>query len=744
VTRTEADEQARLLRFGSRWLMLSTVAIGGLNYAYTVTLLHLLRPSEYSTFAAGQAVLLTAGSLAQCAVPWVLAHELTAAGNDLARRRSAVSFAVLANAIGGLVAAAAGAAMASRFTSATGALIVGASVLSVFISNTAIGWLQGERRFGLLAVLLVGEVVLKVVGGLTLVALGAGGLGALGAFAIGALFAALVGAVCMRRDLRFGLPGAELRRSVRTAAAMTWMQGMFAVLANLDVLLVAVLPMPVQDAASYQAAAVLGRIPVIVAGGISVVMFPLLASARGRSAVLHASLSSYALAAVSATAALITVPAGLLHLVVPGRFAAASTLLPILAASGLNLGFAGLLTIYLQAIKRTRAAAAGQVGGLLAAAAAMALGWWFAGAVGLAVGAAIGAAANVVVLAVLIGRSARESRLLPVWSLAGLIGVVLVGLALRSHPIGWLAAMTAAGIGCGYVLLRARGSVRTPTAPRVTSPATARATGRPRVRMPAVAEIFPGPHLFVSPHLDDGVLSCGALIADLRPEHEITVATVFSAAAPGRISLSARQYLRQCRSTDAQGLYRLRQAEDQEILTRLGVDLVHLGAVDALFRRRRHTTRLGAFAGRHLPELGLVYPTYRYHVIRATPSRRDDELVRQITDEVMALVAARRPRTVFLPLGLGGHVDHMIVRSVGRACPDLAVYYADFPYSTRHAEDGAFARTHDLVAVEWLRGLENKTELIKEYRSQWPSLFPTGVVPALPERYFVPSWRCSR
>jgi O-antigen/teichoic acid export membrane protein/LmbE family N-acetylglucosaminyl deacetylase len=731
VTRLETADQERLLRTGSRWLMLATVATGGLNYAYTLMLLHLLRPADYSTFAAGQALLLTAGSVAQCAVPWVLAHELTAAGTDLARRRSAVSFAVLANTVGGLVAAAVVMAMASRFTSATGCLIVAASVLSVFLSNTTIGWLQGERRFGTLAALLIGEVVLKVLAGSALVAVGAGGVGALGAFAIGALLAVLVGAVCMRRDLRFGLPGAELRRSLRTAAGMTSMQGLFAVLSNLDVLLVAVLPGPVADAASYQAAAVLGRIPVFVAVGISVVMFPLLAASE-RAAVLRAAVSSYALAAVFVTAALITVPAALLHLVVPERFAAASTLLPILAASGLSLGFAGLLTTYLQATNRSRGAVTGQIGGVLLSAAAMAFGWWSAGALGLAMGAAIGAAANAVVLVALVGGSGWKERPLPVWAFAVLMGVLLIGLPLRSHPAGWLAAMVVAGSACGYALLLAR-------APRAVP-----ATVPPPVSGTAVAEIFPGPHLFVSPHLDDGVLSCGALISDLKSDHEITVATVFSAAAPGPVSLSARQYLRQCRSADPQLLYRLRQAEDQEILTRIGVDLVHLGAVDALFRRRRHRTRFGAFVGRHLPELGLVYPTYRYHVIRQAPSKRDDELVRQITDEVMSLVAAKRPRTVFLPLGLGGHVDHMIVRSIGRACPDLAVYYADFPYSTRHAEDAAFARAHDLVPVEWRQGLEKKIELIKAYRTQCPSLFPSGVVPAVPERYFVPSWRCNR
>src|ERR1035441_6829274 len=48
----------------------------------------------------------------------------------------------------------------------------------------------------------------------------------------------------------------------------------------------------------------------------------------------------------------------------------------------------------------------------------------------------------------------------------------------------------------------------------------------------------------MSPHLDDAVLSCGALLAHLAARHLITVATVFTAAAPPPWSLPARRQLR--------------------------------------------------------------------------------------------------------------------------------------------------------------------------------------------------------
>jgi hypothetical protein len=58
------------------------------------------------------------------------------------------------------------------------------------------------------------------------------------------------------------------------------------------------------------------------------------------------------------------------------------------------------------------------------------------------------------------------------------------------------------------------------------------AAGRPKRHRAGV--------LVISPHLDDAVLSCGALLAHLVPRHLITVATVFTAAAPPPWSLPAR------------------------------------------------------------------------------------------------------------------------------------------------------------------------------------------------------------
>ena len=88
----------------------------------------------------------------------------------------------------------------------------------------------------------------------------------------------------------------------------------------------------------------------------------------------------------------------------------------------------------------------------------------------------------------------------------------------------------------------------------------------------------------VSPHLDDGVLSCGALLAYLTRRCDVTVVTVFTEAAPPPWSLPVRRRMRAV-GMDAETLYAHRRAEDTAVLTEIGAVAVHLGRRDAPYRR---------------------------------------------------------------------------------------------------------------------------------------------------------------
>ncbi|MFK4100565.1 PIG-L deacetylase family protein [Streptomyces sp. NPDC019531] len=249
------------------------------------------------------------------------------------------------------------------------------------------------------------------------------------------------------------------------------------------------------------------------------------------------------------------------------------------------------------------------------------------------------------------------------------------------------------------------------------------------------------PLVVLSPHLDDAVLSCGALMAHARQHVPVTVVTLFTTGAPPPYTLSARRFLRMAGMRDAEELYAARRAEDREVLTSMGVTWRHAGLTEGLFRRktllRTGDTRRPS---RLLPERDHVYPTYRGHLAAGRISPHDSDLLRTLTHTVRALAvpdpSGGAGPLLLAPLAIGGHADHLLVRTAAEMSRRRVVYYGDFPYSRHHALDADFVRHNDLRRrVTWTRGLGAKSASILGYRTQTRSMFPGGHVPLAPELY---------
>ncbi|MGY1779808.1 PIG-L family deacetylase [Geodermatophilus sp. SYSU D01036] len=243
--------------------------------------------------------------------------------------------------------------------------------------------------------------------------------------------------------------------------------------------------------------------------------------------------------------------------------------------------------------------------------------------------------------------------------------------------------------------------------------------------------------LVLSAHLDDAVLSCGALLTSLARRTKVTVATLFTEAGPPPHSRAARAFLRQCTIGDAAELYAARQREDADVLAGLGVGHVHLGAPDALFRLR-DVPPVVARAGRVIPELVHRYPTFRLDIDRGRVSRGDRALLDRLDAELRELAERIDAGLVLGPVGVGRHVDHLLTRALAERLPRPTVLYADFPYVLRDAPDAAVRATPGWTPVTWDRDLDAKPVLVKGYATQVDALFPGGEVPAVPETYFLP------
>jgi LmbE family N-acetylglucosaminyl deacetylase len=247
------------------------------------------------------------------------------------------------------------------------------------------------------------------------------------------------------------------------------------------------------------------------------------------------------------------------------------------------------------------------------------------------------------------------------------------------------------------------------------------------------------PWLFLSPHLDDAVLSCGSLIQAQAGRREVTVATIFTEAELPPHTRSARTFMRLASVEDAAALFAARRAEDRAVLGDLGVKDLHLGATDAIYRRRRQPGIGARPLGRLLPELVHRYPTYRFNIVRGRISRGDRSLMAKLGGRVAELIEQTQAELIFCPLGVGRHVDHLVTRALGTAFPERVVYYSDFPYNQSAGPDPEFVAEHRLEPWLWDDGITEKERWIRGYVTQADALFPEGRIPAVPETYFTPS-----
>jgi LmbE family N-acetylglucosaminyl deacetylase len=235
------------------------------------------------------------------------------------------------------------------------------------------------------------------------------------------------------------------------------------------------------------------------------------------------------------------------------------------------------------------------------------------------------------------------------------------------------------------------------------------------------------PCVFISPHPDDVILSCSALLAKLSGKTDITIITVFSKAHAKPFTLSTRAFLKASGSVDAQALYQERNEEDKKAFGAFKVKLVYLDLEDALFRRKKKKSLLGKI----IPEFDHLYPTYRWHVIKKIA--KNDTAVTDLKSKLQKFRSKKN--LVFAPYGIGNHADHVITRKISEKLFSNIILYSDFPYNARLQNDGI--ATDGQKNYKITPDFEKKDTIIQVYKTQMKGLFPDGTIPHRDEVYFI-------
>lgn len=215
----------------------------------------------------------------------------------------------------------------------------------------------------------------------------------------------------------------------------------------------------------------------------------------------------------------------------------------------------------------------------------------------------------------------------------------------------------------------------------------------------------------LSPHLDDAAFSCGGTIATAtRRGRRVTVVTTFAGDAPPAPSRLAQRLHR------SWGLRRdvvaRRRDEDRTALRFLGAEIVHWDLPEAIYRV---DPRTGEPRYRELSDL--FKPPYP----------EDAEVLQQLVGRISGLSSEA---ALLVPLAVGGHVDHQLVRQAAEHARDgTRIYFEDYPYSAkpRNVERAIGARG------DWRTLITNLDEAARRakyaaavsYRSQIRSQFRT-------------------
>lgn len=217
-------------------------------------------------------------------------------------------------------------------------------------------------------------------------------------------------------------------------------------------------------------------------------------------------------------------------------------------------------------------------------------------------------------------------------------------------------------------------------------------------------------HVYIAPHLDDAVLSCGGRIVLQRQAGDgVLVVTLCAGSPSAEAELSPFAHYLHAAWSLGNDPIALRREEDRQALAVLGCDGLHLDLLDAPYRVAAYGERDAVF-GR---------PVANDPLAESLPA-----ILEQLKDQ--------QPEAYFyVPLGVGLHVDHQLVCDSALALHRRGVnifWYEDAPYAAKRPQ-AVTERLADLpdrfeagvISIDAV--LERKLAAIGEYRSQLSELF---------------------
>lgn len=220
--------------------------------------------------------------------------------------------------------------------------------------------------------------------------------------------------------------------------------------------------------------------------------------------------------------------------------------------------------------------------------------------------------------------------------------------------------------------------------------------------------------IFISPHYDDAIGSCGCLIDLLsKKNYNVDVLTVFSQQYIGDKSKLAQDFLEFCGLED--GVIE-RKMENQKACSYLHANIIDFPFYDAIYRKDTHGNWL-----------------YTSFMELFGQVNEQDKLLFQALVKKIQCQYISKESYLFFPSAKGGHVDHKIVKQLGFFLKNMGyniIFYDEFSYNNNYFYMTGLEKKKILFSFD---ELYTKINAVKFYKSQHSILFQNKSI----EEYYI-------
>ena len=225
--------------------------------------------------------------------------------------------------------------------------------------------------------------------------------------------------------------------------------------------------------------------------------------------------------------------------------------------------------------------------------------------------------------------------------------------------------------------------------------------------------------IYLSPHLDDAILSAGGLIhGQTQAGIPVEIWTFMCGYPPkGEYSPLAQMLHKIWGFDSAEEVVRGRRLEDVRAASIVGATTVHFDFLDCIYRR-------APIADASVPfqEASGTNGEWLYSEISVPPHPADADLPAQIAREVSGRL--KSDDVLVCQLSVGSHVDHVIARQAAELLDRPLIYDIDVPYIFYKAPEleSKSAGMKESIQSITETSLKRWQEAVLAYKSQIPTL----------------------